>query len=279
MTQPPIPTTKPLRGPHDLGEIVGYAYRLYLRDFVPLFLLALLTAPLQLLSGVISQRSDSAAAQVAAQYLLIPQLFVSLIVAGALIHATHVSTGGERASFSASLDAAFERFGAIVRTGLLLFGLVLASVLAGPFLGIYWLFNEQATIDGRRDWWLAWVPFVLAAYLAVRWGLQGQAVMIDRKERWVALDESADLVRGQWWRVLGIMLVVSLIVVGPTALAGAAEVLPPLASSAIISGVSALVTPFAVIAQTLLYYDLKSRRPAATAHGDGGPERSEEVTE
>ena len=263
MTQPPVPPTKPLRGPHDLGEIVGYSYRLYLRDFVPLFLLAMLTAPLQLLSGVISQSTDSEAAQLAAQYLLFPQVFVSLIVAGSLIHATHVITGGERPSFNASLDAAFERFGAIFRTALLLFGLAFASVLAGPFLGIYWLFKKQATIDGRRDWWLGWIPFALTMYLAIRWGFQTQAVMIERKENWAALDDSAEAVRGQWWRVLGIMLVVSLIVVGPTALASAATPLPPLASSAIISGVSALVTPFVVVAQTLLYYDLKSRPSSA----------------
>ncbi len=267
------PETKPLRGTHDLGEIVGYSYRLYLRDFVPLFLLALLTAPLQLLSGVISQSSDSEGAQLAAQYLIFPQAFVSLIVAGALIHAIHTSTGGERPAFNASLDAAFERFGPILRTGLLLFGLALASILAGPFLGIYWLFNGRATIDGRRDWWLGWVPLALVFYLAVRWGLQAQAVMIDRRENWAALDESAGLVRGQWWRVLGITLVVSLIVVGPSALATAAEeVLSPLASSAIISAVSALVTPFVVIAQTLLYYDLKSRQAPAAARE---PDREE----
>jgi len=260
MAQPPTPGTRPLRGTHDLGEIVGYSYRLYVRDFVPLFLLALLTAPLQLLSGVITQRSDSDAAETGAQLLLYPQVFVSLVVAAAIVHAAHVITAGDRPSFNASLDAAFERLGAIFRTALLLFGLALASTLAGPFLGLYWLRNKEATVDGRRDWWLAWVPLMLFVYLAIRWGFNQQAVMIARKEKWPALDDSAEAVRGQWWRVLGIMLVVVLIVLGPSLLASTATLLPPLASSAIISGVSALLLPFAVIAQTLLYYDLKARQ-------------------
>ena len=259
----PVPPTKPLRGTHDLGEIVGYSYRLYFTNFAPLFALALLTAPLQLLAGVISQRSNSDAAEAATSLLQFPQILVSLVVAASLVQAVHAITGGERASFNGALDAAFERFGPIFRTFLLLIGLALAAALAGPFLAIYWLYNKEATVDGRRDWWLAIVPFALLFYLAIRWAFNTQAVMFSGKENWAALDDSAQAVRGSWWRVFGVLLVVAMIIVGPTLVASTATALPPLAASAIVAGVSSLVLPFAIIAQTLLYYDLKTRTAVA----------------
>ncbi len=259
MTQPSEPPARPLRGRHDLGEIVGYGYRLYFQNFAPLFALALLTAPLQLLSGVISQGSDSEAVSTATSFLQFPQILVSLVVTASLVHAVHTITGGEQASFNGALDAAFARFRSMFRTFLLLVGLALAAVLAGPFLAIYWLFKKEATVDGRRDWWLAIVPFALLFYLAIRWAFNAQAVMISSKESWAALDDSADAVRDNWWRVFGILVVVAMIIIGPTLVAGTASNLPPLAASAIIASVSSLVLPFAIIAQTLLYYDLKTR--------------------
>jgi hypothetical protein len=269
MTQGPTPSTKPLRGTHDLGEIVGYSYRLYFRDFLPLFALALLTAPIEMLSGVISQRFDGEGVAAALNLLQFPQILVTLVVVPALIHATHTISGGERPSFTGSLDASFERFGRVFRTFLLLVGLILASAMAAPFLAIYWLFNKDATIDGRRDWYLAIVPGLLLFYLAVRWAFYTQAVVIFGKENWAALDDSADAIRGQWWRTLGITIVVTLIMLGPYMLASLANALPPLAASAIISSVSALVLPFAIIAQTLLYYDLKTRKHLAGLPAEG----------
>ena len=188
----------------------------------------------------------------------------------------HTCTGGERPSFSASLDTVFERLGAIISTFLLVVGLALASLLAGPFVGVYWLFNRAATIDGRRDWWLGWIPFVLLIYLAVRWAFASQAVMILGKQNWAALDDSADAVRGYWWRTFGIIIVVTLIILGPTMLASLATALPPLAASSIIGGVGALVLPFAIIAQTLLYYDLKTRNHVPAEPSIDLPEPAEE---
>jgi hypothetical protein len=279
LNQTPTPGTKPLRGTHDLGEIVGYSYRLYFRDFLPLFGLALLTAPIEMLSGVIAQSSDSDGVAALVQLLQLPQILVTLIVVPALIFATHTITGGERPSFTASLDASFERFGAVFRTFLLLVGLIFAAVFAAPFLAIYWLFNREATIDGRRDWYLAIVPGLLLFYLAVRWAFYTQAVVILRKDNWAALDDSADAIRGQWWRTLGITIVVTLIMLGPYMLASLANALPPLAASAIISSVSALVLPFAIIAQTLLYYDLKTRKQAVAAATAGSPYSTDAATD
>ena len=276
MQEPQQPATRPLRGVYELDEIIGYSYKVYLRDFAAFFSLALLTAPLQVLMGVLAQTFESDGAASAISLLQFPQLFVSLVVAAGLVHEIHRSSGGERPSATGGLDAAFERFGSVFSTFLLLFGLAFLAFFAAPFLAIYWLFNKDATIDGKRNWWLAIVPFALLMYLSIRWAFSTQAVMIQGKGNWAALDDSAAAVRGMWWRTFGIMLVVALIVVGPSMLAQLATFLPPLAASSIIAAVSALVLPFAIIAQTLLYYDLTTRQALAAASADMGAAPAED---
>jgi hypothetical protein len=249
-----------LRGHHDLGEIVGYGYRIYLRNFTPLFLIAAVTIPLQLLIGVIQQGSSGGGAQVAASLLNIPAAFVGLITTAALVFAVHDATGGTAPDFSRSLDAAFERFGHVFTTGLLAGALAILALGAAPALAVYWLVKPAATIDGRRNWWFALVPGVLTFYLIVRWAFVQQSVMIEARRNWAALDESAAIVRGSWWRTVGVLLVVGLVQAGPLLMSSAATLLSPLASAAITSMVFALVIPFPVTAQTLLYYDLKVRK-------------------
>ncbi len=252
-----------LRGRHDLGDIIGLSYRLYARNFVPFFLIAAITIPLQLLIGVIQQGSSGAGAQVASALLNIPAAIVGLIASAALIVAVHDATGENAPDFGRSLDASFERFGTLFTTSLLAGVLAILALGAAPLLAIYWLARPGATIDGERRWWLAVVPGALAIYLAVRWVLLQQSVMIESRRHWAALDDSADAVRGSWWRVLGILIVIALIELGPVSIASAiATPLPPLASAALTSIVLAFVIPFPVTAQTLLYYDLKARKQA-----------------
>lgn len=248
-----------LRGRHDLGEIVGYSYRLYAANAGAFLLIAAVTIPLQLLIGVIEQGSDNEAAMTIAALLQIPAALVSLIASAGLIVAVHDATGGTRPEFGRSIDAAFARFGALFTTALLGGFLAVLGVMAAPWLALWWLLRREATIDGGRNWWLAIVPGVLGIYLAIRWVFEQQSVMIGERRNWGALDDSAAAVRGCWWRTLGILVVVALIQLGPVMLAQSAVLLPPLAGSAIIAGVFALVLPFAVTAQTLLYYDLKAR--------------------
>lgn len=269
---------------YELDEIIGYSFRVYQRDLAAFFSLALLTAPIPVLMGVLSQAFQSEGAAAFIGLLQFPQVFVSLVIAAALVHEVHRSSGGDRPAVDSGLDAAFARLGAVFSTTLLLFGLAVASMFAAPFLAIYWLFNKDATIDGKRNWWLAIVPFALLMYLSIRWAFSTQAVMIRGLQNWAALDESASAVRGMWWRTFGIMFVVALIIVGPTMLAQLATFLPPLAAASIIAAASALVLPFAIIAQTLLYYDLTTRQAlaAASAHANAataeGPAENETET-
>jgi hypothetical protein len=249
-----------LRAPHDLGEIIGYAWKIYFSNFAALFLVALVTVPLRMLHAVTLRRIDSESVQEAVSMLfLLPELLVALIAAGALIVAAHDVSGATRADPARSLDAAFDRFGALISTFLLQTGLALASLVAAPALAVYWLINRDATIDGRRDWWLALVPFALTLYLAVRWSLAQQAIIIEEKQRWSALDASAAIVRGRWWRTLGILFFIVFMALGPSLIASASAAAPPLVEASVTSLVAAVMLPVLVAAQTLLYYDLKAR--------------------
>jgi hypothetical protein len=258
-----------LRGRHDLGQIVGYSYRIYGRFFGVLFGIALITAPVQLLVGVLQARFGSGSAQAYIALLALPGLLLGLLATAGLIFALHEITGHTRPDFSRSLDSAFQRFGALLSTVLLAGVLGVASLFAVPFVTLWWVVRRDARIDGKRNWWLVIVPFALTAYLSVRWVLAEQVVIIEGRERWAALDASAGAVRGSWWRTFGVLLVIALIQLGPLLLASAATAGPPIVAGGVTSAVSALVLPFAVAAQTLLYYDLKAR----TTDGDGGADR------
>lgn len=255
-----------LRAQHDLGEIIGYAYRIYAANFSAMFLIALLAAPPEMLAVIARRRIESEAAESSVSLILqLLLLVVIAVVAGALMHATHDVTGGARADFGRSLDAALGRFDALLSTVLLSSALAAAALFAAPFLAVYWLVRRDATIDGRRDWWLALVPGALFLYLAVRWVLALPAVIIDGRRNWAALDASADLVRTRWWRTLGINLIIVVIALGPSLVASISTLAAPIVEAIVMSLASALVLPFVAAAQTLFYHDLKARIAVAVS--------------
>lgn len=261
----PAPPAPDYRGVQDLGDIVRNTWTLYTSNFRTLFLIALITAPLQMLGAIVGRQvSDDDAATALASLIQIPAALVGLIAIASLVFAVREIADGRETQPGAALDVGFGRFGTIFTTSLLEGALAVAAVFSFPALAIWWLIKRDATIDGRRDWWLL-LPLVLTFYLAVRWIMAGQAVVADDKARWSALDASADAVRYNWWRVIGILLVVGLILIGPLLVASASAALPPLAEATIASGISALILPFSVTAQTLLYFDLQARKHDAVS--------------
>lgn len=257
-----------LRSRHDLGQIVGYAYRLYAAHFAVFFALALVTLPLQMLDGAARQQITSDAASNSVGTLFqVPTAIVSVIAGAAIIAAVRQAAEGTRPAFMASLDAVFERLWALFSTLLLTAALAAASVFAFPLLGLWWLIRRDATVDGRRAWWMWAVPLALTVYLLGRWVITQQMVIIEDRRNWSALDASATLVRGQWWRVIGIVIVIGLIQLGPLMLSGATQSLDPVPAAVLSGLIAALVLPFGAAAQTLLYYDLKARREP-----DDGPD-------
>jgi hypothetical protein len=244
-----------LRAPHQASEIIGYAYRLYVRHFRSMFLIALTTVPLQMLGAVVQDRVGSDYGSLASLPIELAGALVTLIASGALIFAVNDIASGQPADFNRSLDAGFERFRVLFSTNLLSGVLTFLSIFAIPY------FLVRRRLDAACS-----VP-----YFVVRWNFSPQAVMIEGKQNWSALDASALIVRGRWWRTLGVLVLIVLVAFVPLIAAGSAALLPTLTATTIASVGLALVLPFVMSAQTLLYYDLRSRAMLAAAAGQPLP--------
>jgi hypothetical protein len=166
---------------------------------------------------------------------------------GALIHATSEQTARHTLGFGRAFGAAWRRLAAMIAASLLL---VLAIGVAVGIIVALGLLGGPLVILGVL------VAIPVALFFGVRWAFVLQAVVIEGAGPIEALSRSWSLVQGNWWRVFGIMLVVSLILVGISLAAGLLGLIPFL-GWIIQLVVPILLTPIAAIAQTLLYFDLR----------------------
>jgi hypothetical protein len=243
-----------------LGEIVRFAVQAYRSEFVPLFLIALVTVPLQMLSAVVIDRIESDDTETLVTLpLQIASTLVFLIAVGALIFATNRIVDGHPVEAGAALDEAFIRLGRIITTQFLYAVLTVASIVAFPYTGYrYW--QDIQHNEPRGAWTVIGLLIGAFAYFSVRWTFSVQEVMLAERQNWTALDASASNVVGQWWRTLAVVLVVSLSVIPASIFTANPGELPVLVAATVGSLLLALVLPFVVIAQTLLYFDLKARK-------------------
>jgi hypothetical protein len=112
---------------------------------------------------------------------------------------------------------------------------------------------------------LAFIPiigWVTDVYLAVRWTFLEQAVLLDGARIPDAYVTSGRVVRGQWWRTLGISGIVLAVAISLGPVVGVGLVLVTSLALPYVNVISALfymaLIPFAAIALTLLYFDLQA---------------------
>jgi hypothetical protein len=102
---------------------------------------------------------------------------------------------------------------------------------------------------------------LVAAYLIVRWSLLAQVHVLEGKSGYAALRRSAQLVRGQWWRVASLIVFVTLVALLAGPLCGTLLLFATNASFNFInlfaSVLDAVLVPYAAIATTYLYFDLR----------------------
>jgi hypothetical protein len=231
--------------PRDLGGLFRDAFRSYIRYF-PAFVAigAAVVVPVELvvsgvglgqLGGDYSDATSTGASAVtlAESYLLIGPLVTAMV-----IHALLAVADGRR-----------PRPGPAIISGLEAFRPIFVAVLIGA-AGVV----------------LGFIALILPGiWLAVRWYFTAQAVVVDGRRGVAALERSAELVSGSWWRVAGIIVFVAVV----TEVASAVVVVPLTAvargsdSGAVfllgqVLG-SVLTTPFAALMLTLLYFDLLAR--------------------
>jgi hypothetical protein len=105
------------------------------------------------------------------------------------------------------------------------------------------------------------IPF--AVYYFIRMSLFAQACVLEDQTAIASLRASARLIRGHWWRTLGLTVLIDAIAVLSGPLLGVLILLLTARSLTFIditgSIVYALVVPYAALALTLYYFDLQAR--------------------
>ncbi len=119
---------------------------------------------------------------------------------------------------------------------------------------------------------------VVAAYLVVRWSLLAQVHVLEDRSGLAALRRSARLVGGNWWRVASLILFVTIValLIGPVC--GTLLLFATQASfdfvDLVAGVVNAVVVPFATIATTYLYWDLRVAKQNEPADASVLPEET-----
>jgi hypothetical protein len=105
------------------------------------------------------------------------------------------------------------------------------------------------------------IPF--AVYYFIRTSLFAQACVLEDQTAIASLRASARLIRGHWWRTLGLTVLIDAIAILSGPLLGVLILLLTARSLTFIditgSIVYALVVPYAALARTLYYFDLQAR--------------------
>jgi Membrane domain of glycerophosphoryl diester phosphodiesterase len=105
----------------------------------------------------------------------------------------------------------------------------------------------------------------LFIWLVVRWILMIPVIMLEGHGVFASLGRSAQLVKGNWWPMFGVLVITVLVVIGIGLVVSALLYpLPDWAQSFLGRFLaSALTAPFAALAWTLSYYELRSLKDAA----------------
>lgn len=235
----------------NLTDILNGAFGVYRRHPGRLFLIAAAIIPLSVIATLVG--SLFADSWIVALVILPIALGVLYAVpSAALVRAVADALAGTTPDFWRSYAAAISRLGRLVLATLRL--QIIVEALAFVVVG---------------------AP--LAFYLLIRWFFFAQAIMLEDARAGEALKRSGDLVTGSWWRVAGIALVIVIISAAPTVFVsfvlfpgpaggfgGVGLLSPPSGvSSTVTSVIGALMLPFAVSAETILFIDLRARQARA----------------
>jgi hypothetical protein len=234
-----------LQRPRDLGALLSDAFALYRRWFGVFAIIALaVVVPVELVvEGIgLGQLTSSYDATPSREANAVSAVLLFFVITPLLtaMNARAVMDVGEgrvpdaRRAIQAGLDA----FAPLLAVLVLVFLGVLCGILLLVLPGIY---------------------------LAVRWFVAPQTVVVEGKHGPEALQRSAELVRGHWWRVLGVVIVLNVVagVMGLVIQAPFAAIANGADSGAIalvgtILG-NAVTLSFVALAGTLLFFDLRTR--------------------
>jgi len=242
--------------PRNIGDILGETFRIYGRNFSELLAITAIVLGvlgiIQIIAGLgslpVAMTGEGIGAlagwiTAGSIILVVANILGGILVIGALIHAVSQQYLRQRISIGQAYGFAWRRLLDMLGAGILVFlaigGIILVSVIVAVFLPAGWILLVVGTCA--------------VIYLMIRWIFFLPAASLENLGPTAALSRSRDLVKKNWWRVLGITLVVVLISGAIIVILGMIPVVGALLGSI-------LVTPIFTIAGTLLYYDLRVRK-------------------
>jgi len=242
--------------PRNIGGILGDTFRIYGRNFWKLLAItAIVLGVLGVIEiiagpGLLSLVITGVAIEALTGWiiagliiLMVAYILGSILMGGALIHAVSEQYLRQRISIGQAYGFAWRRLGDMIGVSILAF-LAIGGIIA---------VSVSVAIFSQVGWILVVVGSCASIYLMIRWIFILPAALLEGLGPTATLSRSSGLVKKNWWRVLGIMLVVALISGAISAILGIIPVV-----GAIIGSI--LVTPIYTIATTLLYYDLRVRK-------------------
>lgn len=232
-----------------IWDILKNTLKLYEDNFA-LFLkiLLVLWAPLVILSGLLGVQSPQL--RLLLRFLI---LISGAVASGALTLVICRSYLGERLSLGQVLKGIKQN-----RLSTILVAAIPVSLLAVAF--------EPAVIGLRRLGTAGLILIIpttsLFLWLLVNWSLFVQAITVEKRGVTGSLGRSRDLVRQNWGRTFGLLLLLALPVAIPIWFAGASGVGPAKGPGVnlILSLLGAAVAPLYMTGATLLYFDLRLRK-------------------
>jgi hypothetical protein len=231
-------------GPRDAGQVIKDSFNIYSRNFATLLAItcatgltlaalgwAWLYASMFVLYPYMIPLEQS---QLLTPYLLAVGILllasaipVIPLLIGALIYAIAGQCTGQKVSFGQAYRFAWKRIGSLIGAGIII------------YLIVGWL---PYTLIG--------IPF--AVYFGVTCAIAMQATLIEGCSMSTALSRSQELVKDNWKRVLGYLLLLGVVAGGISFFLSVTLILP------------ALVIPICVAGTTLIYFDLRVRKEAYT---------------
>jgi hypothetical protein len=291
-TPGPIGDMRARLRPMGIGDILDETFRLYRANFT-LFVAtcAVLEVPVQIVNFLIRQTTPVAptlppgagitnaqmqaflsrmaasggAGGVVGLLVALASVFITAALAVVISnrYLSRTVTVGE--AYRATLTRIGSLLLAIIWIAVRLIAVIVAiGIIAGVLIAIH--LGPLAVVVGLAG-------FALLIYFLVSWALISQVIMLENVSGGSASRRSRELIRGHWWKTLGVLILVWLLVTIltsiPTVVIGAIvrSGVGTLAARLLITGivgliVGVLVQPITIAATTLLFYDLKIRKEA-----------------
>jgi hypothetical protein len=279
-------------GPRNVGDILKETFTIYGKNFwrftaiisvaaVPSTIIGTIVDLLFPAHGEMAHRNAASFFIILPLYLL--AFVLSILTAGTATHAIAEQYVKQPINFGRAFGFSWNRlsdmFWAVVLVILAVWGITAGAVMISLFIAIFGRMHELSS--GLIFLAMTLVAIIAAVYLIVRWAFAIPTALLEGHGPTTALSSSSSLVKQNWWRVLGILLLLGLIlvaivlillmpaIIGAIGAAIAGDItaanteLPTWALVwAIIATLIANIvcTPLFTIGQTLLYFDLRVRK-------------------